>query len=217
MALASLAATLPLASASRTHLAPAGRGGTPAFRATALPQRMTRAGRALCGAQRTRRPLLLRAEAEDASTTGAKDEPKTCKDAISLGLELYADKQFKKAIAMWQKSLELPGSGAMRMSGTVREFSCPSEGEENAALYNMACAYSQLGETQSAVTCLQGALENGFDDFQQLRKDPDLANIQGGELEAAIRKFENPGDKINAIFGRKRGKNSGTNKPWLIW
>lgn len=50
--------------------------------------------------------------------------PKTCKDAISLGLELYADKQFKKAIAMWQKSLELPGSGAMRMSGTVREFRC---------------------------------------------------------------------------------------------
>lgn len=29
---------------------------------------------------------------------------------------------------------------------------------------------------------------SGFDDFQQLRKDPDLANIQGGELEAAIRK-----------------------------
>jgi hypothetical protein len=39
--------------------------------------------------------------------------------------------------------------------------SCPSEGEENAALYNMACAYSQLKETQSAVTCIQGALENG--------------------------------------------------------
>lgn len=168
-----------------------------------------------------RRSLLLRsAEPEEASTAESKPaaEPKVCKEAINAGLELYRSKQYKEAITMWQKSLEMPGSGAMRMSGTVREFSCPSEGEENAALYNMACAYSQLKETQSAVTCIQGALENGFDDFQTLRKDPDLANIQGGALEEVIGKFEKPLDKINAIFGRdKKQKDSGTNKPWLLW
>ena len=36
--------------------------------------------------------------------------------------------------------LQLPGSGVMRMSGSVREYSCASEGEENAALYNMVRA-----------------------------------------------------------------------------
>lgn len=36
----------------------------------------------------------------------------------------------------------------MRLSGSVREYSCPSEGEENAALYNMACCWAALGQKQ---------------------------------------------------------------------
>ena len=39
--------------------------------------------------------------------------------------------------------------------------SCPSTGEENSALYNMACAYAQLKQQQSALTCIQGVLDNG--------------------------------------------------------
>ena len=39
--------------------------------------------------------------------------------------------------------------------------SCPSDAEEIAALYNMACAYSQLGERAAAITCLEAVLENG--------------------------------------------------------
>ena len=48
--------------------------------------------------------------------------PKACREAIDLGLELYQQAKFAEAIEMWQKSLKLPGSGAMRLSGTVREF-----------------------------------------------------------------------------------------------
>ena len=48
--------------------------------------------------------------------------PKVCREAIDLGLELYQEQKFAEAIAMWQKALELPGSGAMRLAGTVREF-----------------------------------------------------------------------------------------------
>ena len=33
-----------------------------------------------------------------------------------------------------QLSLELPGSGVMRLAGSPKEYSCASEGEENAAL-----------------------------------------------------------------------------------
>ena len=36
----------------------------------------------------------------------------------------------------------------MRMSGSVREYSCASDGEENAALYNMACCWAKLGQKQ---------------------------------------------------------------------
>mmetsp|Transcript_28679 Transcript_28679/g.80745 ORF Transcript_28679/g.80745 Transcript_28679/m.80745 type:complete len:218 (-) Transcript_28679:201-854(-) len=144
-------------------------------------------------------------------------EPKNCKQAIDVGLELYRQKQFSEAIAVFQKSLELPGSGVMRLSGTVREYSCPSTGEENAALYNMACAYCQLGQAQSALTCVQGVLENEFDDFKALRTDPDLAALQGPELEALIGKFESPIDKISSFLGVKKQRDSGTNKPWLLW
>jgi hypothetical protein len=36
----------------------------------------------------------------------------------------------------------------MRLSGSVREYACASEGEENAALYNMACCWAVLGQKQ---------------------------------------------------------------------
>lgn len=47
------------------------------------------------------------------------------------------------------RAAQLPGSGVMRLSGSVREYSCASEGEENAALYNMACCWARLGEKQA--------------------------------------------------------------------
>lgn len=46
-------------------------------------------------------------------------------------------------------AVQLPGSGVMRLSGSVREYSCASEGEENAALYNMACCWARLGQKQA--------------------------------------------------------------------
>mmetsp|Transcript_33832 Transcript_33832/g.80304 ORF Transcript_33832/g.80304 Transcript_33832/m.80304 type:complete len:221 (-) Transcript_33832:158-820(-) len=145
------------------------------------------------------------------------DEPKTCREAIDMGLEFYETKDFQQAIDLWQKSLELPGSGSMRLSGTVREYSCPSTGEENAALFNMACAYVQLGKKESALTCIEGILENGFDDFETLRQDEDLSPLRGQELENLLSKYEKPLDKVFQVFGRKKPRDSGTNKPWLIW
>ena len=39
--------------------------------------------------------------------------------------------------------------------------SCPSDAEENAALYNMACVYAATGQTASAITCLDAVLSSG--------------------------------------------------------
>lgn len=48
-------------------------------------------------------------------------------------------------------------------AGSVREYSCPSPGEENAALYNMACAYARMGQRSPALTCIEALLENEFE------------------------------------------------------
>lgn len=73
-------------------------------------------------------------------------------------------------------------------AGTVREISCPSDGEEQAALYNMACAYAQLRQTESALTCLEAVLENGFEDMPGLRADPDLQPIHGSAFDSLMSK-----------------------------
>lgn len=53
-------------------------------------------------------------------------------------------------------------AGAYRLPGSPREYSCPSDAEEHAALYNMACCYAQLGQKAAALTCLESILETGW-------------------------------------------------------
>ena len=68
-------------------------------------------------------------------------------------------------------------------------MSCPSDGEEQAALYNMACAYAQLKQSEAAITCLEAVLEAGFDDIAGVRADPDLDPIRGPALDSLMAKY----------------------------
>lgn len=53
---------------------------------------------------------------------------------------------------------------------TVQVSVSPSEEEEEAALYNLACCYSKLGELDSGLAVLRGLLELPcFHDFDVLR------------------------------------------------
>lgn len=65
---------------------------------------------------------------------------------------------------------------------------CASEGEEQAALYNMACAYAALRQRDSALTCLEGAFEAGLSDYEAVRSDPDLDAVRGPELDKLLSK-----------------------------
>jgi tetratricopeptide (TPR) repeat protein len=87
--------------------------------------------------------------------------PSRCKEAIDEGLAKFAAKDFQAAIDLFNLALELPGNGAYRIAGSPREYSCPSDAEENAALYNMACCYAQLQQRPAALACLEAILENG--------------------------------------------------------
>ncbi len=50
--------------------------------------------------------------------------------------------------------------------------------EETAVLYNVACTYSQLGETDKALDLLEKAIRNGFGYKEWLEHDPDLNPIR---------------------------------------
>ena len=44
--------------------------------------------------------------------------------------------------------------------------------------YNMACVLARKKEIKRAVESLRKAIEAGFNDWDSLRKDPDLENIR---------------------------------------
>lgn len=44
--------------------------------------------------------------------------------------------------------------------------------------YNLACSYSLLGKIDPAFKTLKNAIGLGYDDFNYLRRDPDLENLR---------------------------------------
>lgn len=44
--------------------------------------------------------------------------------------------------------------------------------------YNLACSYSLLGRIDEALSSLKRAIELGYEDFNYLRRDPDLENLK---------------------------------------
>ena len=44
--------------------------------------------------------------------------------------------------------------------------------------YNLACLYARLWQTETALRRLQTALNNGYDNWEQIKTDPDLTNLR---------------------------------------
>ena len=53
-----------------------------------------------------------------------------------------------------------------------------SDGEKQAALYNIACAYARLGDLEKGLEAVAGCLEAGYEEAATLRADPDLAPLR---------------------------------------
>eukprot|EP01025_Chloroclados_australasicus_P027488 TRINITY_DN2725_c2_g1_i4.p2 TRINITY_DN2725_c2_g1~~TRINITY_DN2725_c2_g1_i4.p2 ORF type:complete len:278 (+),score=24.36 TRINITY_DN2725_c2_g1_i4:50-835(+) len=146
-----------------------------------------------------------------------QDQPKVCSQAINLGLQQFEKGNYQQAIEYFTVALELPGNGAYRFANSIREYSCPSEGEEQAALYNLTCSYAKLKQIDSALICLEALLEAGYDDFEQIRSDPDLYILKGKQqFNEIIGKFDTPQNFVGKLFGGKK-KDEDTNQPWLQW
>ena len=93
-------------------------------------------------------------------------------------MECYEAASYEAALEAFELALELPGKGAMRLSGSPRTYACASEGEMNAAMYNMICCLCRLGEEERALAVLDSLLKNGFGDLDALRTDADLAALR---------------------------------------
>jgi tetratricopeptide (TPR) repeat protein len=50
--------------------------------------------------------------------------------------------------------------------------------EESAILYNVACTYSLMGETDQAIALLEKAVRNGFGHKEWIENDPDFASLR---------------------------------------
>ncbi|KAK3252303.1 hypothetical protein CYMTET_38391 [Cymbomonas tetramitiformis] len=145
-------------------------------------------------------------QAEDAFASS--DDPINAAEAIEMGQDLCSEGKYEDAVGKFQQVFTLPGSGAMRYKGTVKEISCASPGEESAALYNLACCYSQMGSMDQALEAVDSCLENGFSDFDSLKQDPDLEAVRKDvRFNAILLKYNN-------LLSNLSGKKDGSNKQW---
>jgi tetratricopeptide (TPR) repeat protein len=77
----------------------------------------------------------------------------------NLGVAYLRKNQFLNAMDEFQK--------AIRINPDIHEI-----------YYNMACLYSLNGETNKAIKFIKKAIEKGFNNFEHLKRDPDLSSIR---------------------------------------
>lgn len=145
--------------------------------------------------------------------------PTTCAQAIDAGEAALRSGDASLALELFEAALDLPGSAAVRLSGSPREYSCASDAEAAAALYNMACAYVALNEIAPALTCLEGAVEGGGRGIaESARGDPDLAALRqsspsSGDFEGALRRgieaHDSPGSSSSSSSSSGNSGNGG--------
>lgn len=135
--------------------------------------------------------------------------PESAAEAISKGLRLYKDGQYPEALAAFTGALDLPGTGPIRSRKALVAPAGPSRGYADASVslneqiaihYNCACCYSRLDDTQSGLVSLVRAMEAGYDDYQNIRADPDIAPLRAdARFEGIVARFE-PQGALEGLF-----------------
>ena len=155
---------------------------------------------------------LAPAEPDDAASA----LPRKARDAIALGLQAFAEKEYEAAADLFQLSLTLPGSGAARRAGSPTEYAVPSDGEAQSALYNLACCFAAQGRVGEGLEVIQSLLDAGFEDLASIRKDGDLAPLRaGGKLDALLSAWDAPLARVQRSLAKK--KDTSNDRKWLTW
>ncbi|KAG9452022.1 hypothetical protein H6P81_004926 [Aristolochia fimbriata] len=122
-----------------------------------------------------------------------KMEQKQRREAdLREGLKLYKAGKYEEALEKFESVLGQK----------------PDSFEASVACYNVACCYSKLNQLQAALSALEDALKEGYEDFKRIRTDPDLANLRNTEeFEPLMKRFdesfinESAINAIKSIFG----------------
>jgi clan AA aspartic protease (TIGR02281 family) len=57
--------------------------------------------------------------------------------------------------------------------------------------YNVACCYALMGETELAFALLEQELQDGYNHFNHIRRDPDFISLRGQRLDSLLSQYEN--------------------------
>lgn len=126
-------------------------------------------------------------------------EPVDARGAIATGLKLTEEGAWSQGLVYFERALELPGTGLKRFRDKPNLI---SNGEKMAALYNIACCQSRLAaeaptkeeqadHIQNGLVALAGALEAGYDDFEQIRRDEDFETLKSSDkFEGLVGRFQ---------------------------
>lgn len=121
-------------------------------------------------------------------------DPEDARGAIAVGLELTEAGEWERALSYFETALSLPGTGIKRFRDKPPAI---SDGEKIASLYNIACCLSNMGGKENldnGLVALAGCLEAGYDNFEQLRIDPDLAELRKDDrFEGLLKRFDRKG------------------------
>ena len=71
--------------------------------------------------------------------------------------------------------------------------------------YNIACSYSLLGDTELAFEMLEQELNDGFVDFNHVRRDIDFAPIHGERFDSLINLYEKKAQERIRVFKGENG------------
>jgi tetratricopeptide (TPR) repeat protein len=95
-----------------------------------------------------------------------------------VGKESKPPTSREELVALYQKAIELLQSGKYKEAIEAYEKILKVRPNDATALYNIACAYSLMGEKKKAVEFLGKAVDNGFNDVEHIKNDSDLDNIR---------------------------------------
>lgn len=106
---------------------------------------------------------------------------------LTEGLKLYKDGKYEAALENFESVLG----------------SKPEPREAAVTSYNVACCYSQLNQIEAGLSALEDAMAAGYEDYQTIRTDPDIANLRSSEkFKPLLDKYDEPfinESAINAI------------------
>src|SRR2546425_4592534 len=59
--------------------------------------------------------------------------------------------------------------------------------DDSTVLYNLACSYALTGQFELAISAINRSIDQGYDDFKWLMKDPDLKKLREDKRFKAIK------------------------------